>query len=466
VAGRDSPAAHHTDPQATRIARAWRLLVGSFTVLGAIAVLDVVVGGPAVLHVAVVALVALAAAAALVHRGAMQALEDRRRTEIESFARILQGLSRSVSPDAIVEAIAEELGEAAGADHVAVVRLRPNTGLLEATLVTTRGGAPNSTTVLPLSDLDDPGDRANAPRARVPVGPGRAGEPSSSPASGSGGDVPVAEAMVLDDERVIRLASRRGPEAPGVGAKGGEDPGRRKATDRVAERLAARVRGVFGFRNTLVAPLETPTGVVGAIVLSRRTADPWPDGAERLLTGAAAEASAALSRVYSLRAAEERASTDALTGLPNRRYFEEVSSLFARRRRANDAVGILMIDIDRFKALNDRHGHGVGDLVLRAVATAIVSAVREDDVPARYGGEEFVVLLRDPAPGVAVDVGERVRAAVRALDLSAHGVGEVSVSVGVAVATSPDERVADLVEQADRALYRAKRAGRDRVVAA
>jgi len=162
------------------------------------------------------------------------------------------------------------------------------------------------------------------------------------------------------------------------------------------------------------------------------------------------------------------ARTDALTGLPNRRYFEEFVSLLAQRRRAGDAVGILMVDIDKFKILNDTHGHATGDEVLRAVAGAIVAAVREDDVPARFGGEEFVVLLRNPDPGVAVEVGERIRAAVRGLDLARFGVGTggVSVSVGVAVANGPDEPIEDLIETADQALYRAKRAGRDRVVAA
>ena len=97
---------------------------------------------------------------------------------------------------------------------------------------------------------------------------------------------------------------------------------------------------------------------------------------------------------------------------------------------------------------------------------AIVSAVREDDVPARFGGEEFVVLLRNPEPAVALEVGERIRTAVRDLDLRRHGVAGVSVSVGVAVADGPDEPIEELLEIADRALYRAKRAGRDRVVAA
>jgi diguanylate cyclase (GGDEF)-like protein len=125
-----------------------------------------------------------------------------------------------------------------------------------------------------------------------------------------------------------------------------------------------------------------------------------------------------------------------------------------------------MVDIDRFKLLNDTHGHAIGDEVLRKVAEAIVSAVREDDVPARYGGEEFVVLLRNPGPEVALDVGERVRSAVGHLDLEAFGVAKVSVSVGVAVSDRADQPIGDLIVLADQALYRAKRAGRDRVVAA
>ena len=125
-----------------------------------------------------------------------------------------------------------------------------------------------------------------------------------------------------------------------------------------------------------------------------------------------------------------------------------------------------MIDIDRFKALNDEHGHLVGDDVLRAVAGAIAAAVREDDVPARYGGEEFAVLLRNPTLDVAVDVGERVREAVGRLDLERLGVRAVSVSVGAAVADDGDQPIAAVVSEADRALYLAKRRGRNRVVAA
>jgi len=233
---------------------------------------------------------------------------------------------------------------------------------------------------------------------------------------------------------------------------------------RAADRIATSVQELYGLKHTIAAPLVTESGVVGAIVLSRRTADPWPDAAQRILGGAAVEASAALERVYSHRAAEARAATDVLTGLPNRRYFEEFCGLLSHRRRADDAIGVLMIDIDRFKSLNDSHGHAVGDRVLRVVADAIANAVRDDDVPARYGGEEFAVLLRNPTPRVALEIGERVRRAVASSDLRQLGVDGVTVSVGIAVSDSPEQSVGDILERADRALYAAKSAGRNRVI--
>jgi diguanylate cyclase (GGDEF)-like protein len=128
-------------------------------------------------------------------------------------------------------------------------------------------------------------------------------------------------------------------------------------------------------------------------------------------------------------------------------------------------VAVLMIDIDKFKGLNDTYGHPTGDQVLKSVATAITVAVRDQDVPARIGGEEFAVLLRNPGPEVAIEVGERVRNAVRDLDLRSIGVPGVSVSVGVANANSAEEPIQAVLDRADQALLRAKRAGRDRVIA-
>ena len=388
------------DPSDRRISRSWWTFSVAFLLVAAVVLLRALAVDATLADRLLLVVVLVAGFAAFIHGSAVSDLDARRRDEAESFARILSGLSRSVSPDAIVDAIAEDLGQATGADHVVVVRRAEDDRELAAHLVSLRPGVPDHSTPLPLGDLED--------QIR-----GRPASPSEA-----------------------------------------------------ADRIARRVRDVYGLGQVQAAPLTTADGIVGALVVSRRVGSTWPESTRRILVGAAVEASAALARAYSHRDAEARASTDSLTGLPNRRYFDEFVGLLAQRRRAGDAVGILMVDIDRFKALNDKHGHATGDVVLRAVAGAIVSAVREDDVPARFGGEEFVVLLRNPGPGVAVEIGERIRAAVRALDLRRLGVPAPSVSIGVAVATSPDEAVESLIDVADQALYRAKRGGRDRVVAA
>jgi len=451
----------HTDQHDRRIVRSWWTVAGIFVALGLIAAYRLIAEAGSLLDWLVLALVVAAGAAAIVHRNAVDTLENERRSEAESFARILSGLSRSVSPDAVVDAIVKELAQTTRADHVVIARHQPGARVLEATLVSARPGVRDSTTILPISDLEERMDRAAA-RGGVDL------EPVAIPvraevaalAVGTPAITAPAPSVAFPIDPPAHLDDAEDVEAEPELQRAGE------SAQLVADRIATRVRRAYGLRNTIAAPLVPDGTIVGAIVLSRRVAEPWPATTRRLLDGAAREASTALSRAYSHRAAEARASVDALTGLPNRRYFDEFCGLLARRRRADDAVGVLMIDIDRFKDLNDRHGHGVGDDVLRAVGAAIVTAVRDDDVPARYGGEEFVVLLRNPSRDVAVDVGERVRNAVAELDLAELGVPRVSVSVGVAVASVPDQPIDELVAEADAALYRAKRAGRDRVVAA
>ncbi len=458
------PSATAEDPG---IRRSWLVFAGTFFTLGVISVIRLFGGGARPLDLAITVLIVIVGFAAVRNRLAVQELEESRRFEAESFARILQGLSRSISPDAIVGAIVEELGAGTGADHVVIVRRRPDARVLEATLVNARTGGSTSSTLFPISDLEDPA--AEGAAGRGPVAVAIPIEPDADLPAGIlplAAGRPVTIATSPPASAGPHRSGRRAPDVPPLPEL--TRPGGRRshaAEARVAERIAERARSVFGLRHTLVAPLTTDAGQIGALLISRRTAGSWPGSAHRILVGAAIEASAALSRAYSHREAEARASTDALTGLPNRRYFDEFCALLARRRRAEDSVGVLMIDIDKFKALNDAHGHQVGDEVLRAVAGAIAGAVREDDVPARYGGEEFAVLLRNPTLDVAFDVGERVRAAVGALDLDDVGVRSVSVSVGAAVARDGDESIESVVDQADRALYLAKRRGRDRVVA-
>ena len=515
------PPRNRHDPEDRSVRRTWWLLSGSFLVLAAITVLRAVTAGDPITWLALVA-VGLAAIAAIAHRNAVVELEVRGRAEAENFARFLSGLSRSVSVDAIVGAIVEDLADATGADHVVVVRRPPEGGALEATLVTRRAGVPTSTTVLPLGDLDLDGVTAPPVTVAIPI------RPEVEPLPDLAAAAPQADGLVAVGSAVAAApvggepalvgrtapATRPAASAQPPAAQSGRPRSTLRARARpatadglarlgawtrdllvdfgvswaardrsprlafrsevlgtgtpalVAGRIAERVRAVYGLSHTLTAALRTEDGVIGAIVVSRRDREAWDVPARRLLEGAAVEAAAALARAYSYREATANASTDPLTGLPNRRYFDEFCGLLARRRRSGDAVAVLMVDIDRFKVLNDTYGHPIGDEVLKAVAGAIVSAVREEDVPARVGGEEFAVLLRNPGPDVAVEVGERVREAVRALDLRSIGVPAVSVSVGVANARGADEPIPEIVDRADRALYRAKRAGRDRVIAA
>ena len=269
-----------------------------------------------------------------------------------------QARSRSVSPDAIVDAIAEELGGATGADHVVVVR-REESGRWRPT---------SSASAQASRPIDAAGDRR------------------------PGG---------------------RHPRPPGAPAE-------------IADRIARQVRNVYGLGQVMAVPLSVGETVVGAIVVSRRVGATWPESTRRILNGAAVEASAALSRAVSHRDAEVRAATDSLTGLPNRRYFDEFVGLLAHGRRAGDAVGIdgrhrQVQGVERRARARD------GRCGPARRGCAIVSAVREDDVQARFGGE-FVVLLRNPAPGVAVEVGERIRAMQSAGWIS--GAGRPAVSVG------------------------------------
>ena len=156
---------------------------------------------------------------------------------------------------------------------------------------------------------------------------------------------------------------------------------------------------------------------------------------------------------------------DGLTKLPNRRAFDDaLREMFARRERLGEQGSLLMIDIDHFKRINDAHGHGAGDDLLRTVAQTMASDVRLVDRVFRIGGEEFAAILGGADASAAQVTAERLRQAVAAARVAVKG-GEISatVSVGVAVAAEGSAPGA-LVQAADAALYRAKREGRNRVI--
>ncbi|MEJ5172303.1 MAG: GGDEF domain-containing protein [Hydrogenothermaceae bacterium] len=162
----------------------------------------------------------------------------------------------------------------------------------------------------------------------------------------------------------------------------------------------------------------------------------------------------------------EQSLKDQLTGLYNRRYLEEtIDKLVAQTKRRKTNLGILMIDVDYFKQVNDTYGHDAGDKVLAEVAKVITKSIREADIVVRYGGEEFMVLLIDIQEGKSVDVAEKIR---KSVEETAINIGTTSlkktVSIGVSEFPVDSDKIWQCIKFADIALYKAKESGRNRVI--
>ncbi len=170
----------------------------------------------------------------------------------------------------------------------------------------------------------------------------------------------------------------------------------------------------------------------------------------------------------SLNKSEERAKTDALTGLPNRHALDE---FFRKAQIAamekGEPLSALLIDIDHFKSFNDNFGHGVGDQVLRLMAKVLRERVREIDLPARYGGEELIAVLPGADLAACAAVAERIRRSISECTITRRSTGEILPSITVSIGVGEfqmGESMADLIDRCDRALYLAKGTGRNRVV--
>jgi diguanylate cyclase (GGDEF)-like protein len=164
------------------------------------------------------------------------------------------------------------------------------------------------------------------------------------------------------------------------------------------------------------------------------------------------------------------ATRDGLTGLANRRAFDEMLAREHRRAtRESESLALIMIDVDRFKSFNDRYGHPAGDECLKQVANAIAGTIRRPgDLATRYGGEEFAVLLPNTDERGAAEVAERIRLAVSCLALEHEGATDRIVTISAGVSATEDHIAktgpAELLRNADGALYRAKHGGRNQVV--
>lgn len=203
-------------------------------------------------------------------------------------------------------------------------------------------------------------------------------------------------------------------------------------------------------------------GLRGALLVFRAPALPAVV-ASREYERAAAELGPLLGEYGAITATRTAASIDTLTGLANRRGVARALDDALSHVREGGRYAVLLLDVDHFKMINDELGHQTGDRVLARIGRIIAENVRGVDLAARFGGEEFLVLLRDPTRELSLHVAERLRAAIEASGLAYADGRPVTISIGVAYARAADGSD-DVVERADRALYRAKNGGRNRVV--
>jgi diguanylate cyclase (GGDEF)-like protein len=216
----------------------------------------------------------------------------------------------------------------------------------------------------------------------------------------------------------------------------------------------------------LVVPLRAGGRSLGALDL--RLAEPLPEEDVKIIGLLVAAASVALQNAHLYQETQRLATTDPLTGLSNYRQFHDLLKLEVQRaRRMEYPVGLVIMDLDHFKLVNDRHGHPVGDLALRQVADQLRHRLRRTDVIARLGGEEFGAILPGATLHEVAIVAEKIRAAVEELPPLVGGMTSATTPVTLSVGgTSLSADLVDaqlLVSCADQALYQAKRDGRNQV---
>jgi len=242
--------------------------------------------------------------------------------------------------------------------------------------------------------------------------------------------------------------------------------------DQAGEPRETEGNGGFGLGHPLLgedAGTESePPAVMGTICVARTTA--FSPRERDLFHYLAAQAAISIENVALHETVQRQAATDELTGLYNLRRFQEaLAQEVERSKRFDQGMGLVMVDIDNFKQVNDTHGHQQGDMVLREVARTVREFSREIDSPARYGGEELAVVLPQTDLEGTYNLAERVRTGIEELELPLlDGSGTMSVTASLGVAALPDSgsEPRELVAAADAALYEAKRSGKNRTVRA
>ena len=225
-----------------------------------------------------------------------------------------------------------------------------------------------------------------------------------------------------------------------------------------------------GIKSLIAVPLRLENRVVGILYIDDFSPREFSSRELSALTLLANQATIALLKAQALEATMELAITDGLTKLFNHRYFQERLEQEVRRsRRYNHAISLIIADIDFFKTYNDQFGHPRGDKALKTVANIMRGLTRETDILARYGGEEFVIILPETTKEEAAGLARRICSAIEEEDFfgkEALPDGRFTISLGVAAMPDDAETKQDLIEASDKALYQAKKQGRDQVVLA
>jgi diguanylate cyclase (GGDEF)-like protein len=217
------------------------------------------------------------------------------------------------------------------------------------------------------------------------------------------------------------------------------------------------VESLFAF------PLVINGEVLGMLVISSPTSHILNDQETQILSSITNQASMAVQNILTLTFEKRKADTDGLTGLYNRRYFnEQIERLTERARDQELPLSLILIDIDNFKKYNDTYGHPAGDHLLKVMTSAISDVVRDHDIFARYGGEEFAVILRDTNNKLAIHISERIRQVVSSIP---NDKLKCPVTISVGVGTFPDHASdwVTLLDFVDKSLYHAKNSGKNQV---
>jgi diguanylate cyclase (GGDEF)-like protein len=256
----------------------------------------------------------------------------------------------------------------------------------------------------------------------------------------------------------LSLADGRGlPESMSRGFEVDSRPG-----------AAAALPPLAGFVPDVVAPIMADQrlyGIIGVAGVRKQ-----PEEAASMLKMVAELSGLAIVQVEKLKATQDRANIDGLTAVFNKRHFQErLTEEIERAQKDGTGLSLLLLDIDDFKNYNDTNGHVAGDDVLRDMGRLLRSSVREDDVVARYGGEEFVVLYPGASKALAYRLAQGLRRAVELHPFPGgdrQPLGAVTISGGVATFPQDATTEVELIQAADQALYEAKAAGRNRIIAA